>query len=93
MQFRRTHMCGDLRISDVDKEVVLNGWVAKARSLGSLVFLDLRDRTGITQITFNEDVASDILDKAKSLRSEYCIGVKGCKGEELQECQSSYRRY
>jgi len=77
MLYKRTHMCGDLRIADVDKEVVLNGWVAKARSLGSLVFVDLRDKSGITQITFNEDVADEILEKAKSLRSEYCIGVKG----------------
>lgn len=77
MLYKRTHMCGDLRIADVDKGVVLNGWVAKARSLGSLVFVDLRDKTGITQITFNEDVAADILEKAKSLRSEFCIGIKG----------------
>lgn len=77
MLYKRTHMCGDLRISDVDKNVVLNGWVAKARSLGGLVFVDLRDKTGITQITFNEDVPSDVIEKAKSLRSEYCIGIKG----------------
>ncbi len=70
-------MCGDLRLSDEGSSVVLNGWVAKARSLGSLVFVDLRDKTGITQITFNEDVAPEVLEKAKSLRSEYCIGVKG----------------
>jgi aspartyl-tRNA synthetase len=70
-------MCGDLRLSDQGSTVVLNGWVAKARSLGSLVFVDLRDKTGITQITFNEDVSPDVLEKAKSLRSEYCIGVKG----------------
>lgn len=77
MLYKRTHMCGDLRISDVNENVVLNGWVAKARSLGGLVFVDLRDRTGITQITFNEDAPADILEKAKSLRSEFCIGVKG----------------
>ncbi|MDD5823647.1 MAG: aspartate--tRNA ligase [Firmicutes bacterium] len=75
--YKRTHMCGDLRIEDAGKEVVLNGWVAKARSLGSLVFVDLRDKTGITQITFNEDLGDEILDKAKSLRSEYVIGIKG----------------
>lgn len=74
---KRTHMCGDLRIEDMGKEVVLNGWVAKARSLGSLVFVDIRDKTGITQVTFNEDLGEEILDKAKSLRSEYVIGVKG----------------
>lgn len=77
MLYKRTHMCGELRIEDVNKNVVLNGWVAKARSLGSLVFVDLRDKTGITQITFNEDLSAEILDKAKSLRSEYCIGIKG----------------
>ena len=77
MLYNRTHMCGELRIDDVNKNVVLNGWVAKARSLGSLVFVDLRDKTGITQITFNEDLSSEILDKAKSLRSEFCIGIKG----------------
>ncbi|MCF0140667.1 MAG: aspartate--tRNA ligase, partial [Mogibacterium sp.] len=61
--------------------VVLNGWVAKARSLGSLVFVDLRDKSGITQITFNEDLGDEILDKAKSLRSEYVIGIKGTVNE------------
>ena len=70
-------MCGDLRLSDEGKNVVLNGWVAKARSLGGLVFVDLRDKTGITQITFNEDVPAEVIEKAKSLRSEYCIGIKG----------------
>lgn len=70
-------MCGDLRISDVGKEVVLNGWVSKSRSFGSLVFIDLRDKTGITQIAVNEDVAPEILEKANELRSEYCIGIKG----------------
>lgn len=77
MLYKRTHMCGELRLADEGKEVVLNGWVAKARSLGGLVFVDLRDKTGITQITFNEDVPETVLEQAKSLRSEYCIGVKG----------------
>lgn len=70
-------MCGELRIEDAGKEVVLNGWVAKARSLGSLVFVDLRDKTGITQITFNENLGDEILDKAKALRSEFVVGIKG----------------
>ena len=74
---KRTHMCGELRIEDAGKEVVLNGWVAKARSLGSLVFVDLRDKTGITQITFNENLGDEILDKAKALRSEFVVGIKG----------------
>ncbi len=77
MLFKRTHMCGELRLADEGKNVVLNGWVAKARSLGGLVFVDIRDKTGITQVTFNEDVPAEIIEMAKSLRSEYCIGVKG----------------
>lgn len=75
--FKRTHMCGELRLEDEGQQVVLNGWVAKQRSLGALVFLDLRDKTGITQITFNENCSPEVLDKARSLRSEYVIGVKG----------------
>jgi len=70
-------MCGELRLEDAGKEVVLNGWVAKARSLGGLVFVDIRDKSGITQITFNEDIPEELLEKAKSLRSEYVIGVTG----------------
>lgn len=75
--FKRTHMCGELRLEDEGQQVVLNGWVAKQRSLGALVFVDLRDKTGITQITFDENCSPDVLDKARSLRSEYVIGVKG----------------
>ena len=70
-------MCGELRLADEGKNVVLNGWVSKARSLGSIVFVDIRDKTGITQITFNEDAPAEILEKAGSLSREYCIGVKG----------------
>lgn len=77
MLYKRTHMCGDLRIDDVGKEVILNGWVAKARNFGSLVFIDIRDKTGITQVTINDDVTEEVLEKANQLRSEYCIGIKG----------------
>ena len=77
MLYKRTHMCGELRLADEGKNVVLNGWVAKARSLGSLVFVDIRDKTGITQITFNEDAPAEVIEAAKGLSREYCIGVKG----------------
>lgn len=83
--FKRTHMCGDLRLIDVGKKVVLNGWVAKERSLGGLVFVDIRDKTGITQIVFNDKTSDDIMDKAKSLRSEYVIGIKGKVSERDQK--------
>ena len=75
--YKRTHMCGELRLADEGKEVILNGWVAKQRSLGSLVFVDLRDKTGITQITFNEDIPEKLMEAAKSLRSEFSVGIKG----------------
>lgn len=75
--FKRTHMCGELRISDEGKEVVLNGWVAKRRNLGGLIFVDLRDKTGIVQVTFDETIPKELFDKADSLRSEYVIGIKG----------------
>ena len=58
--FKRTHLCGVLNINDVDKEVVLNGWVAKRRNLGGLIFVDLRDKTGITQITFDDNIPAEV---------------------------------
>ena len=69
----RDHTCGQLRKEDVGKEVTLCGWVAKRRNLGSIVFIDLRDRYGITQITFGEDYS----DLVKDVRNEYVIQVKG----------------
>ena len=75
--FKRTHMCGTLNINNVDEEVVLNGWVAKQRSLGGLIFADLRDKTGIVQITFDDTIPAEIFERAESLRSEYVIGIKG----------------
>ncbi|MGN1413637.1 MAG: aspartate--tRNA ligase [Anaerovoracaceae bacterium] len=75
--FKRTSMCGTLNISNVDQEVVLNGWVAKRRNLGGLIFIDLRDKTGIVQVTFDDTIPQDIFQKADSVRSEYVIGVKG----------------
>ena len=70
-------MCGALNINNVDEEVVLNGWVAKQRSLGGLIFADLRDKTGICQITFDDTIPAEIFEKAESLRSEYVVGIKG----------------
>ena len=69
----RTHVNGELRISDVGKKVTLIGWVAKRRNLGSLVFIDLRDRTGITQIVFDENLTEQV----RNVRSEYILEVSG----------------
>ncbi len=75
--FKRTDMCGNLRIENAGQEVVLNGWIAKQRSLGSIIFADLRDKSGIVQIVFDESIPKEVFDLADTLRSEYCIGVKG----------------
>lgn len=69
----RTHNNGELRLQDVNSEVTLCGWVSKRRNFGALVFIDLRDRYGITQLVFNEDIAAQISD----VRNEYVLQVKG----------------
>lgn len=69
----RTHNNGELRLQDVNSEVTLCGWVSKRRNFGVLVFIDLRDRYGITQLVFNEDIAAQISD----VRNEYVLQVKG----------------
>ena len=75
--FKRSHMCGELRESNIGEKVVLNGWVQKRRNLGGLIFCDLRDKTGITQIVFNDKIPQELFDRADTLRSEYVVGVKG----------------
>jgi len=74
---RRTHMCGALRASDAGKKAVLTGWVNKRRDLGSLIFVDLRDRTGVTQVVINAERDAAIHEKSEALRNEYVIGVTG----------------
>lgn len=74
---KRTHYCGDLRIANVGDEVVLNGWVQKKRNLGGLVFVDLRDVRGISQIIFDTNVSEEAFNKAEKLGSEYVVAVKG----------------
>ena len=73
----RTHHCGQLRPSDAEQEVVLMGWVARRRDLGHIIFIDLRDREGVTQILFNPDQSREVHQKAKRLRSEYVVMVRG----------------
>jgi aspartyl-tRNA synthetase len=75
---KRTHRCGELRAADVGKnDVVLMGWVATRRDHGGRVFIDLRDRTGITQVTFGPDFGPEAHALAGELRSEFCIAVVG----------------
>ncbi len=76
-EMRRTHNCEELRDTDVDSEVVLMGWVQKRRDHGGVIFIDLRDRNGITQIVFNPEVSEKAHEKAQSIRGEYVLGVRG----------------
>jgi aspartyl-tRNA synthetase len=78
VDLKRTHFCGALRASDVGKsDVVLMGWVATRRDHGGRVFIDLRDRTGITQVVFGPDLDPESHALAGELRSEFCIGIAG----------------
>ena len=74
---KRTDYCGDLRIGDVGREVTVCGWVQRCRDLGQLIFIDLRDRTGIVQLAFNDKTDKEIFDKAFSCRSEFVLAAKG----------------
>lgn len=73
----RTHTCGELRLSDINKKVILAGWVQKRRDLGNLTFIDIRDRYGITQIAFSSDTNPHLLQKARDINREYVIQVEG----------------
>ena len=74
---KRTVTCGELRKGDVGKNVVLNGWVSRSRDLGGLVFIQLRDRYGITQVMVGDGASDEVKKIASSLKSEYCIAVAG----------------
>lgn len=74
---KRTHYCSDLRASDCGKEVTVCGWVQRSRDLGGLIFIDLRDRTGIVQLAFDDSTDRGVFDKASSARSEYVLAAKG----------------
>ncbi len=76
-ELRRTHMCGDLRASDAGKKAVLMGWVNRRRDLGNLIFVDVRDRTGMMQVVFNQEQNAAIHAKASALRNEFVIAAIG----------------
>src|ERR1035438_10773385 len=74
---RRTHMCGDLRAADAGQTVLLMGWAHRRRDHGSVIFIDMRDRTGHTQAIFHEDVDAAVHNRAEEVRAEYVIAVEG----------------
>src|SRR3954465_11489476 len=75
--FGRTYFCGEVLETAIGETVTLKGWVSKRRDLGGLIFIDLRDRSGIVQIVFNPDVSAESLAIAEKVRSEYVIDVQG----------------
>ena len=84
---KRTNMCGDLRETHVSNKVTVMGWVQRKRNLGGLVFIDLRDRTGLLQLVFGEEINKEAFLKADLVKSEYCIAVTGeiVKRESINE--------
>lgn len=75
--FQRTHSCGELKASNIDDEVALAGWVQFRRDHGGLIFVDLRDREGLTQVVFSPEIAPEAHEKAKILRAEYVLAMEG----------------
>src|SRR4051812_37470593 len=76
-ELERTHTCGELRLTDVGQKVVLMGWASRKRDFGPLTFIDLRDRDGLTQVVLNEETQPAAHAKAKNVRGEFVIAVKG----------------
>jgi len=83
MLLKRTHTCGDLTKGHVGHAVVLNGWVDAWRDFGGLVFIDLRDRYGVTQVVFEPDAGAELQARARDLRNEYVVGIKGTVAHRL----------
>jgi aspartyl-tRNA synthetase len=81
---RRTHTCCELGADDVGTEVVLMGWIQRRRDHGGVIFVDLRDREGISQVVFNPEVSPEVHEKAHVLRSEYVIGIRGKVEKRLE---------
>ena len=81
----RTHVCGELRISDVNAQVTLAGWVQRSRKMGGMTFVDLRDRYGITQLVFNEEVNAALCEEANKLGREYVIQIVGVVNERFNK--------
>jgi aspartyl-tRNA synthetase len=87
-ELQRTHNCGALRAADIDREIVLFGWVANRRDHGSIIFIDLRDRNGITQIVFDPDLSNEAHELAEAIRGEWVIGIRGkvrSRGEQFSK--------
>ncbi|HBK95499.1 MAG TPA: aspartate--tRNA ligase, partial [Porphyromonadaceae bacterium] len=84
----RNRTCGELRIADINKEVTLSGWVHKIRKMGGMTFIDLRDRYGVTQLSFNQEIDRELCEQANKLAREYVIQVTGKVAERSSKNQN-----
>ncbi len=73
----RTNTCGELRLSDAGKDVTIAGWVQRTRKMGGMTFVDVRDRYGLTQVVFNNEVDAELCDRANKLGREYVVQITG----------------
>src|SRR5690606_37119386 len=92
LEHGRTHDCGSLRAADVGRDVVLFGWVHRRRDLGARIFVQLRDRFGITQVVFGRDISEAAYEAAADLRGEYCVAVAGrvvARGENANKAMAT----
>jgi aspartyl-tRNA synthetase len=89
MLYKRTHTCGELTLKHVGLAVVLNGWVDAWRDFGGLLFIDLRDRYGVTQVVFEPDAGEGLQERANQLRNEYVVGIKGTVAQRLPGKENS----
>src|SRR5690625_3761427 len=80
----RTNYCVQITKEQIGETVTLNGWVQRRRDLGGMIFIDLRDRSGLVQVVFNADEGKDLLEKAEKLRAEYIVKVTGNVEERLE---------
>ena len=90
--FRRTDYCGTFTAANVGQEISVCGWVQRQRNLGSLIFVDLRDRTGLLQLAFDDSTPRDLFEKAASLRGEYVIAArtrKRARFNKLNNCRDT----
>ena len=78
----RNRTCGELRITDCGTEVTLSGWVQRTRKMGGMTFVDIRDRYGITQVVFNNEVNEELCNNANKLGREYVVQISGTVSED-----------
>ena len=86
---QRTHYCGELTEQVIGETVTLKGWVQKRRDLGGLIFVDVRDRTGIVQAVFNPDISKEALEIAERLRSEFVVEINGKVIERAEQTKNT----